>query len=608
MIGGLLVVVGLLAAFRLAGVAADLRDARDRLVAVDADLEAGRLAPARDGLQAAQTALNRANGGIYGSVVLDLAGGLPVVSQNLVALRDSVAITLDLVNGGRRVLDAAAPLERPDGSIEVPLAQGALPLDVLEDVQVELEATAGALPGSAERPGGRFLLGPVADLQGDVYDEAIRRRDQLDTVGRAIALLTEMAGADGDRRYLIAVANTAEMRGTGGMILNYGVLESSDGTFRLGEFGEIDELLLDGPVEVDLPADYLARWDGFNVTELWRNANVGADFTVVAPALEEMYSAATGQSVDGVIQIDPSGLAAVLAGTRPVEVPGLGPVDAANVVALTLNEAYTLFPDREARQEVLSDVAEEVFRTLLTGDYPSLRPLADSLVEAVAGRHLLVHASSPAAERQLRYFDVDGDLPKPSLVDALHLTVQNVSANKLDYYLDTTLEVSGRRPVGEVGEITAEVVLTNSAPPGGEPPYVFGPFDDDQVAGLYRGVVSLYVPTGTFLRSAGGDPTSTAAAEFSEDGHTVVSFQVDVPAGETRRVALELGLPARGPDPYRLGLVPQPRVRPTQVVVALDLGRAGMLDQRVEMTRSWILAPGSPPVPASGPGAGTDER
>src|SRR5690606_32981303 len=105
-------------------------------------------------------------------------------------------------------------------------------------------------------------------------------------------------------------------------------------------FGDIDELAVPGPLPDDVvPADYRTRWEGFDHLERFRQANLAADYTVVAPVLEELYRQATGLPVDGVIQIDPSGLAAILEGIGPVQVEELGEVRADNVVSLTLNEA-----------------------------------------------------------------------------------------------------------------------------------------------------------------------------------------------------------------------------------------------------------------------------
>src|SRR5207253_10967895 len=129
----------------------------------------------------------------------------------------------------------------------------------------------------------------------------------------SLSLLAEMAGANGPRTYLIAVANAAEMRGTGGMILSYGVINSANGRFTLTRFGPIDDLFLASPAPVEPVPDFVKRFSPFNPTLLWRNVNLSADFTRVGPVLAAMSKAA-GIPVDGAIQIDSMGLSSLLRG------------------------------------------------------------------------------------------------------------------------------------------------------------------------------------------------------------------------------------------------------------------------------------------------------
>jgi len=581
------VVVGALAAYRLVGVERDLRQARDLLERAGDALEEGRMQDARDGLGAAQNLLVRANGDLYQSTALDVVGWLPVARDNITALRESVGLALRLVIGGDRILDEAAPLEAADGELEVPLRDGGIPLSAVRDAALEARSLFTALPVPAERPDGELLVEPVSRLQEEVYDEALRRRAQLANLVNGLDLVSELAGADGPRRYLVAVANTAEMRGTGGMVLSYGVLESAEGEFTLPAFGGIDELFLEQavpPSDLGVPPDELRRWEGLEITRLWRNVNVGPDFEAVAPRMAAMYRAATGQTVDGVIQIDAHGLAAILAGIGAVDVPGVGSVSAENAVALTLNEAYTRFPDRDQRQEVLGDVAEETFRRLVEGEYESLRPLGEALVAAAAERHVVVWSSRPAASGPLRFFDAAGELPD-GVGDDFFLTVQNFGQDKLDYFLDTEVRLSGDRPVGEPTSLQVEVSVRNGAPRGVRvPEYVFG---DGRIGapGVYEGVASLYVPVGASVASAS---TSGGAGEpvlVGEGSRSAITWDVQIPAGGTATVRFDLELPPRPPGEYRLEVAPLPRVRPTVWEVRVDpgdgsVGRSGALVRR----------------------------
>lgn len=597
-----LAALGGLAILRLSRSGADLRDAQDLVESAATAIQDGRLADARASLGQAEVLVLRANNDLYSSLELQLISWVPVVHENLDSLRDSVGLAATVINGGRRILDAAIPLESPEGRLEVSLSDGTIPLAALSAAGQEISALSVQLP-SVPTSTPRFLLPQARELRSAVYDEAASRRRQLDVLGRGLSLLTELAGGNGDRRYLIAVANTAEMRGSGGMILNYGVLEGRDGVIDLTAFGRIDDLALPGPVAADLvPADYLARWTGFDPLSRWRQANLAGDFTVVAPVLEAMYTASTGLPVDGVIQIDPAGLSALLDGVGPVTVPELGEVRGDNVAALTLNEAYFRFPGVDQRSDVLGDVAEAAFRRLVDGDIPSLRTLARRLAEAVEGRHLLMHATASGAQSPVTSFGADGAYPPVDASESMALTVQNLAGNKLDYYLDTSLRLTGQRVAGEVGEIKAQVTLTNTAPPGArDPRYIFGPFDPGSplAAGVERSIATLYLPLGTSVDAVSGDQTVGAVSSGAEAGRPYAAFIVDVPAGEARSVTLTLRLAPRPVGQYVLDLIPSPRVRPTIVRVQITTER-GVAQGSVELDRHWRFIPGRDPerVPA----------
>lgn len=585
--------------FRLSRAGNDLREAQDLVSAASTAIQDGRLADARASLAEAQALVLAANNVLYQSAELRLLGWLPVARSNLESLRDSVGLAATVIDGGRRVLTAAIPLESPEGTFEVSLSDGSIPLEAISRAETEISALSVQLPVRHTDDDKRFLLPQARQLHREVYDEAIRRRAQLDVLGHGLRLIEQIAGAEGPRRYLIAVSNNAEMRGSGGMVLNYGVLEGLDGVVNLTRFGRIDELLLRAPVsEALVPEDYLARWAGFDPLFRWRQANLAGDFTVVAPVLQAMYTAATGEPVDGVIQIDPVGLAAVLDGVAPVVVPEVGEVNGANVVALTLNEAYMRFPGIDERSDVLGDVAEAAFRRLVDGDIPSLRLLATRLAEASAGRHIMMHSGTARVEDELVSFGVDGAYPQEG--DALALTMQNLAGNKLDYYLASELRVSGELSDTSVGVLRARLTLHNTAPAGvTQPRYVFGPGPTATplAPGVLRSLVTLYLPFGTTLTSASGDALVEPAVDGTEAGRPYASFTVDVPAGTTRTIELELAAPPRAAVP--LVFVPSPTVRPTALV--LDVASpGGTLVGAVELDRTWAFPPGGEPeqVPA----------
>lgn len=529
------------------------------------DAESGQLAEASKKLEAAQVSLGSVNSSLYDSVDFEIVDVLPVARQNLAAVRSAVSLGLQMVGDGEDILRLAAPLESANGKLEVPLKGGTVPLSATEAVQAAIAEVVTSLPLSPTPPHHSFVIGRVRAAEGRIYAEAAKKRQQLVSVGDALSLIDDIAGADGNRRYLIAVANPAEMRGSGGMILSYGVMTSQGGKVTLQRFGGIDELALkSAETSAEFPADFTKSYGDLGPTQNWREVNVMSDFTVDAPVMAAMYKQASGKSVDGVIQIDPEGLAALLAAIGPVQTPDLGMVTAANVVPLTLNQAYFIYPNRSQRQDYTGEAAQAGFAKLFSGYFSSLRTLGTNIFRAGREGHLLMYASDPTDETTIGAFGFSGALPAQTL-PFVQLTIQNVGADKLDYYLQSSLTLSGQAPTQVGSHMSITVSLANTAPPGlSTPVEVFGSTHPDE----YQGLVTVYLPTGSALLSSHLDPTVTSGAvEGSQNGVCTITYTVTVPAGSNSVVALNVFVP-----PTALGRIfylPSPRVLPTQFISKL---------------------------------------
>jgi hypothetical protein len=227
-------------------------------------------------------------------------------------------------------------------------------------------------------------------------------------------------------------------------------------------------------------------------------------------------------------------------------------------------------------------VAKVVFQQLVTGSYASLKTLGQALYQTGLERHIIFWSNRPTAELSAQYFGASGALPEPDQTDYALLTVQNFGKNKLDYYLDTSLQLAGDRPAGDTGHVTATITLSNTAPTRGVSAYIFGGEFAGQVPGRYDGVVSLYLPSGSTLVGSSGDEPSLAPVLTTELGRTVVAFGMNVPAGQSRTLTLNLTLPPRPSSAYGIVVEPIPRVRPTKVGIDFVLGDGRHLARNLE--------------------------
>lgn len=540
-----------------------------------AEAASGQLNEAEATLSADESTIIGVNAALDRSPDFRLLSLLPVAHQNLDAVRSASRLGLSLLDDARIIVGSATDPSSPTGHLDLSLHGGQAPTAVIGRLRAQLGEIIPTLPTSPTPPSEPLLVGSVSRARTTLWAEAYQRRHELVTMDDALGVLNELTGGSGTRRYLIAVANTAEMRGAGGMILDYGVLNANHGKISVGAFGDIDQLLLHAPAARQFPADYNAAFADYHSNLLWRNATIMSDFTVDAPVLQSMYQAATGQHVDGVIQLDPVGLSAFLAGIGPIQDPTLGTLTAANVAPVVLNEAYLAFPDRSQRQSFTGNVARETFAALTSRPLVNIQPLIAGLNAVTADRHIVMWSSTPGIEPLVAGLGATGGLPGPGRAFT-QLAIENMGGNKLDYYVGSILDVAGTAPTATTpGDATFTITVGNTSPPNPPRGYLFGPFDaaSGDPPGVYHGLVTLYLPRGAkVLGTTTGGFASGLFVNF-QDGLTAVSYSIDLYPGAQDSTTVQAELPPDPAAPGSFTVVPTPRVLPT--VAHVDLRPPG---------------------------------
>jgi len=261
--------------------------------------------------------------------------------------------------------------------------------------------------------------------------------------------------------------------------------------------------------------------------------------------------------------------------TGPTVIPGLKiRVDAANVVALTTNEAYSLFPDSEVRKAVLGSVTSGVFEEFLNRPYSSLEDLK-ILVGAAAEGHILLNSSDPTMEQGLRGTAAGGAFQAPA-GDFLSVVENSSGGNKVDFYQDRSVTYTVRPGPGGSAEATTDIKLTNNAPTTGQPRYVIGPNPRyTSEPGESGQLMNVYCGAGCQLEAAYRDGTRIALWTGSELGHPFYQDYFRTLSGATSDLQLTLYLPNAwqregSGGVYRLTFLNQTTVRPTELTVEVD--------------------------------------
>ncbi|MBI2708719.1 MAG: DUF4012 domain-containing protein [Actinobacteria bacterium] len=571
-VGVLLVVVlgGAFAALQLARAASSLREAssglrRARVVVLGGDVQSARVQIREAGDRFAM-ARKDLDGPLIG-----LAARLPAIGGNVELARSLSRSGTTLAADGDRLLAAADP-ER------LAPRQGRFPLDRLRGLAANMVAVRADVRRASGEAGSvrGWLVGPVGSARRRFTTEADGLARDLANASDALVVATRMLGETRAQRLFLAVQNPAERRGTGGIIGNWGIITADRGKVELTKFGRDTELnrmsarLPPTPPPPGTNLDLGPRYDGSRV---WQNVNLDVDFADVSSYILASYRSASGQQLDGVVGVDPLGLAALLALSGPVRVQGLDrPVNAANVVEVTLLSAYS--KPKPERVELLGRVAKEVWANL-TNPKARLTPkVIRGLARATSAGHLRVWSANPADAPVLDRLGVSGHLAKPA-GDGLLVVSSNGAANKVDLFVRRSIRyevelrpsADGRRAAVR-GSIT--IGFRNDAPATGLPSYVLGPAPSDPglFPGMSRALVQVLTPLGVRTMQVGG--TARTFESSGVPGWLAAGTSIDVPP----KRSLDLRLTVEGTVPldrgaYRLELPVQPGVNPDQIEVRI---------------------------------------
>ena len=535
-----------------------LREARAALNEVSSAIGEVDAAEARTGLADADASLAAARSRTS-RPLWSLASVTPVIRHSVTATRDVVEaastateIVEVAVTDGEQLMADGLDVVVVDGTIDLePLLAAhdlvaGLPIDRLEASRQRLvEPLRGWVPNEIRE--GRLDTLEMTD-------------ELLGTVTRARSLTSALPGffgADEPRRYLVGMQTSAELRGTGGLLNFYGVLEIDDGTITFGQsdtYDPLDETTesdetrtrrlseIGGPIDVGVKTDpeYEARYARQWGTSSFSNVNLDPDLPTTARVALDLYALRTQQRLDGLILLDPPGLQRLLEATGPTL-----PLDDAIAAELDLGSAelpadeftklvtvdiYTTHGQGRHREraQVLRQLGDAAFLRVLDGGWDAPE-MARAVVDAVGHRHLQVFSENESEQAAFVDVGVAGALEPSETSDLLAVTANNAVGGKQDVHLGHEFEVDvrlgspGRTTEGELvvdRDMTVAVTVDNPLPDSGMDDYIIGScyvpggrtrcFEGPR--GLNRTMFSAWLPEGTVV--ADTEPRGSGDAQL----------------------------------------------------------------------------------------------
>jgi hypothetical protein len=359
-----------------------------------------------------------------------------------------------------------------------------------------------------------------------------------DEIQAGIAAGAVLAGADEPKKYLIAFQNSAEARGTGGILGAYAVVELNQGKITVIKTGSNEALKWIDEIPIKMPNEFTSLYR--SDPAIWQNSNLSPHFPYGAKIWLALWKNQFGQSLDGVIAVDPSALSYILKATGPITLPSGKLLTSENLVAQTLSTAYKEYEkDNAARKQYLVSIINATFKQLLDGEFSKLQ-MARALQRGIIENRILVYSTESDVEAELAKTRLAGFMQTtPS--NQYRVVVQNIDASKLDYYLDRDISIKSLS-CEDSPEVEVSVTVKNSLTSGvGLPAYVLTRADKSKpakiVAGQHRFLLFIYGPPQSKLISATRSSTTGSAGGMGEERtRPILVVDLDLPPSQEEKI------------------------------------------------------------------------
>lgn len=373
-----------------------------------------------------------------------------------------------------------------------------------------------------------------------------------------------LAGADAPKRYMIAFQNSAEARGTGGILGAFAIIDLNKSALTVVRTGSNAVLYSLKDVPVKVPAEFTKLY-GKNPAIL-QNSNLSPHFPYGAEIWMGLWKKQFGEQLDGVIAVDPSSLSYVLKATGPITLASGEIITTENVVAETLQKAYKRYEkDNNARKQYLVDIMNAAASKITSGQFSKIE-MAKAIKRGLIENRILLYSRDQVAQKELSSVRLGGFLSKDPN-NEYRAVIQNIDASKLDYYLKRSVVVE-TKSCKNTQQTQVRVRLTNTLKSGvGLPAYVLTRADKgkpaDLVTGQHRFKLFIYGPTNAKLVSVLRENREDGLGGGStERGRPIYVADVDLAPGESEELLANF---AGGVG--NISFIDQPLVIPTELSV-----------------------------------------
>ena len=311
---------------------------------------------------------------------------------------------------------------------------------------------------------------PLARIRDSTLRVVAPIKSGVDTLNEITPSLPDALGANGTKRYLIAIGNQAEMRASGGAPLSLIMVEFEEGRVSIPIKGQTSTQLFP-------PINARVNWFGPSLNPLFPKNPRQNPFVVTNThpnflySAREMMAAWSGKwdgpsypQVDGVVTLDLTAIAAVLDATGPIQSEAFGEVTGDQIGQILLIDAYQDFGQEDAavRQEANQALLDQLLTRILSGD--DLINAGQAILSTGPGRHFQMFMKDPILEKLALHSNSAGVVSDPHVGDWSALYTQNGNQSKVDVFQQRNVLVNVNLGTDGGARVTQQLTLTNATP------------------------------------------------------------------------------------------------------------------------------------------------
>jgi hypothetical protein len=359
-----------------------------------------------------------------GGSTLKSAKNLVQVGQLLSAAGTSMTTALDAVSKTTVLADPSNP-QMPIGPIVTALRKALLSSkqQVAQASALMVDIDSNIIPPDKQED--------FADLKSKLPDFEAGVNMSADYAKFFETLIT-----NGKAKYLVMFQNGSELRPTGGFPGTYGVVSFNNG--KMENIFVDDVYNLDGQIKQDIVPPLQMQ----HITPTWgmRDANWYVDFPTSARNIEAFYKKESGQSVDGVIVVNPEMIAKILEIVGPVEMPKYNLTLNSKNVLTTIQDQVEYGPNRTQPKQIVKDFAPLLLAKIYESGSDKWLTIFNTLVLSMNQRDVLMYFDNLSLESFATDKGFGGQVYQGA-GDYLMATITNIKGSKTDAVTDTSMTV-----------------------------------------------------------------------------------------------------------------------------------------------------------------------